>query len=51
MENTQIPQAPKRATPMDKLQAYIHKLEDKVIVLSEENRDLKTELKALRKKK
>ena len=51
MENSQIPQVPKRATPMDKLQSYIRKLEDKVIILTEENRELKSELKVLRKKK
>jgi regulator of replication initiation timing len=51
MENSQFTQAPKRTTPLDKLQAYILKLEDKVITLTEENRDLKVELKALRKNK
>jgi hypothetical protein len=51
MENAQFTQAPKRTTPLDKLQAYIIKLEEKVITLTEENRDLKAELKVLRKKK
>ena len=51
MENAQFTHAPKRTTPLDKLQAYIIKLEDKVIALTEENRDLKVELKALRKNK
>jgi regulator of replication initiation timing len=51
MENAQFTQVPKRTTPLDKLQAYIAKLEDKVIALTEENKDLKVELKALRKNK
>jgi cell division septum initiation protein DivIVA len=49
MENDTV--APRRTTPMDKLQAYIDKLETKVVALTEENRDLKSELKILRKKR
>jgi cell division protein FtsB len=51
MENESVTVAKTRSSPLDKLQTYIAKLEDKVMALTEENRDLKAELKQLKKLK